>query len=126
MVARVSCDFALGTQDRLSSLPATERTQVRDLTTGVADDCTCTTVSTMERTLPDCLKLRRRAPKLYRRVIQRHPRSCYTIVVNEVNTAGPHMVTSPTNRVSSIILASSPLTWLLSGIQSTLPRKNRA
>ncbi|KAI6148190.1 hypothetical protein EDD17DRAFT_1647025 [Pisolithus thermaeus] len=81
----------------------------------------------MERTLPDCLKLRRRAPKLYRRVIQRRPRPCYTIVVNEVNTAGPHMVTSPTNRVTSIILAySSPLTWLLSGIQSTLPRKNRA
>lgn len=71
--------------------------------------------TTKEKILPGILKLERRAPKLYQKLLKRHPDdhhlyitnwiSVYALAVAEENAAGGRIVTIPTNGAAGVIPA---------------------
>ncbi|MGN6161969.1 MAG: L-serine ammonia-lyase, partial [Marmoricola sp.] len=83
----------------------------------VMQECTAHGMAA-EGVLPGGLKVRRRAPDLYRRLLEREGRTdpldamdwvmLYALAVNEENAAGGRVVTAPTNGAAGIIPAVLP------------------
>ena len=69
-------------------------------------------INSKEDILPGCLKVKRRAPKLYKKLLETNtPKTdlniinTYAIAVNEENASGGKVVTAPTNGAAGIIPA---------------------
>ena len=81
---------------------------------GVMQECTQRGMSSLETHLPGGLNVRRRAPSLYKELIEKPDSSpsevmdwvsLFAIAVNEENAAGGRMVTAPTNGGGGVIPA---------------------